>query len=197
MKLNLEVKTAQGSILLKLAVTSRNARVASRNAQVNKTISIWCIFLKKAQKPLQNSIYRCIFILQNALTRVVVVHQIGYHTGVAIMRERRNGVKDLAIYVLVRIRIILSLSFNLSKLENTASILFWYSGTPAQPTEAPTPAPTAAPTQAPPQTGTWVHPVSIGYWLFQLPFFKVFNYLWYFWYYRTTKMHWDIFWNWR
>ena len=83
------------------------------------------IFKGKAQKPFQNSIYRCIFILQNALTRVVVVHQIGYHTGVAIMRERRNGVKDLAIYVLVRIRIILSLSlFNLSQLENTASIIF-------------------------------------------------------------------------
>ena len=177
MKLNLEVKTAQGLILLKLAVTSRNARVASRNAQVNKTIlNIWYLFSKKTQKLFQISIYRRILILQTASTKVVVVHRIGYRTGVAIMRERRNGVKDLAIYVLVRIRIRLSLSllfdFNLSQLENTASILFWYSGTPAQPTEAPTPAPTAAPTQAPPQTGTWVHPVSIGYWLSSLmPFF--------------------------
>ena len=68
------------------------------------------IFKEKSQKPLQISIYRCIFILQNALTRVVVVHQIGYRTKVAMMRERRNGAKDLVIYVLVRVRIVLSLS---------------------------------------------------------------------------------------
>ena len=61
---------------------------------------------------------------------MVVVHQIGYRTKVAMMRELRNGVKDPVIYVLVRIRIILSLpllfDFNIvhSQLENTAQILF-------------------------------------------------------------------------
>ena len=68
------------------------------------------ISIFKAHKPFEISIYRRILILQNALTKVVVVHRIGYRTGVAIMRERRNGVKDLVIYVLVSIRTILSLS---------------------------------------------------------------------------------------
>ena len=54
------------------------------------------------------------------------MHQIGYRTKVAMMRERRNGVKDLVIYVLVRVRIVLSLSllFDFSQLEDTASLLF-------------------------------------------------------------------------
>ena len=68
------------------------------------------------------------FILQNALTRVVVVHQIGFRIKVAMTRELRNGVKDLVIYVLVRIRIILPLSLSFKStvllLEGTTLILF-------------------------------------------------------------------------
>ena len=111
MKLNLEVKTAQGLILLRLAVTSRNALVASRNARViRKRFQLMISILKKAQTPLKISIYRCIFILQNALTRVAVVPPIGFRIKVVMTKELRNGVRDLVIYVLVRIRIILSLS---------------------------------------------------------------------------------------
>ena len=44
------------------------------------------------------------------MTRVVVVHLIGFRIKVAMTRELRNGVRDLVIYVLVGIRILLSLS---------------------------------------------------------------------------------------
>ena len=82
---------------------------------------------EKSQKPLQIRTYWVIFILQNALTRVVVVHQIGFRIKVAMTRELRNGVKDLVIYALVRIRIILELSLlfylTVFLLESTPSIL--------------------------------------------------------------------------
>ena len=125
------VKIAQGLILLRLAVTSRNALVASRNARViRKRFESIISILKKAQTPLKISIYRCIFILQNALTRVVVVPPIGFRIKVVTTKELRNGVRDLVIYVLVRIRIILSLSLlfyfksTVFLLESTASISF-------------------------------------------------------------------------
>ena len=125
------VKIAQGLILLRLAVTSRNALVASRNARViRKRFESIISILKalKAQTPLKISIYRCIFILQNALTRVVVVPPIGFRIKVVMTKELRNGVRDLVIYVLVRIRIILSLCLLLKStvflLESTASISF-------------------------------------------------------------------------
>ena len=120
------VKNAKGLILLRLAVTSRNALVASRNARViRKRFESIISILKKAQTPLKISIYRCIFILQNALTRVVVVPPIGFRIKVVMTKELRNGVRDLVIYVLVRIRIILSLSLKstIFLLASTTSIL--------------------------------------------------------------------------
>ena len=52
---------------------------------------------------------------------------IGFRIKVVMTKELRNGVRDLVIYVLVRIRIILSLCLLKSTvflLESTASISF-------------------------------------------------------------------------
>ena len=99
------VKNAQGLILLRLAVTSRNARVASKSARVIRNHLEFVISILIREKLKCN--FKSAYILQNALTRVVVVHRIGFRIKVAMTRELRNGVRDLVIYVLVRIRIIL------------------------------------------------------------------------------------------
>ena len=55
MKLNLEVKTAQGITLLRLAVTSRNALVVSRNARViRNSFEFMISVLTKSSKATSN-----------------------------------------------------------------------------------------------------------------------------------------------